>query len=212
MTWNNIRIAHSDACQQYDHLGQHKKYWNYNRDVQLMSTARRWRAWQEKTPWQRGQIEGAPGEVYDPMSQIILWQNGPYYRAWLGILIFGSDFWDPHWKRNSDSVFDSEDSGRFFFWNSDVWRVRKSESRIAIFRIPVICLHRNSVHLIVANLYWLQSMYNDLILMVHKLVAPLQHQTAADQHHVIAVGQSALPTLWGLGRSSTGRRNSVGFW
>ncbi len=33
----------------------------------------------------------------------------------LGILIFGSDFWDPHWKRNSNSVFDSKDSGRFFF-------------------------------------------------------------------------------------------------
>ncbi len=29
--------------------------------------------------------------------------------------------------------------------------------------------------------------------------------------NVCAVGQSALPTLWGLGRSSTGRRNSVGF-
>ncbi len=28
---------------------------------------------------------------------------------------------------------------------------------------------------------------------------------------VPAVGQSALPTLWGLGRTSTGRRNSVGF-
>jgi hypothetical protein len=26
-----------------------------------------------------------------------------------------------------------------------------------------------------------------------------------------AAGQSALPTLWGLGRSSTGRRNGVGF-
>jgi hypothetical protein len=33
----------------------------------------------------------------------------------LGIPIFGSDFWDPHCKRNSDSVFDSKDSGRFFF-------------------------------------------------------------------------------------------------
>jgi hypothetical protein len=33
----------------------------------------------------------------------------------LGIPIFGSDFWDPHWKRNSDSVFDSEDSGWIFF-------------------------------------------------------------------------------------------------
>jgi hypothetical protein len=28
----------------------------------------------------------------------------------LGNPIFGSDFWDPHQKRNSDSVFDSKDS------------------------------------------------------------------------------------------------------
>jgi hypothetical protein len=34
----------------------------------------------------------------------------------LGIPIFGSDFWDPHWKRNSDSVFDSKDSSRIFFF------------------------------------------------------------------------------------------------
>jgi hypothetical protein len=33
----------------------------------------------------------------------------------LGIPIFGSDFWDPHWRWNSDSVYDSEDSGRIFF-------------------------------------------------------------------------------------------------
>jgi hypothetical protein len=72
-----------------------------------------------------------------------------------------------------------------FFWNSDVWRVRKLEFRFAIFGIPVIFLHRNSLRLILADLYWLQSMYNDLILMVHKLVAPLQHQTA-DHYHVIS--------------------------
>ncbi len=36
--------------------------------------------------------------------------------TWLGIPIFGSDFWDPHCKWNSNSVFDSEDSGRIFFW------------------------------------------------------------------------------------------------
>jgi hypothetical protein len=30
----------------------------------------------------------------------------------LGIPIFGSDFWDPHRKRNSGSVSDSKDSGR----------------------------------------------------------------------------------------------------
>jgi hypothetical protein len=34
----------------------------------------------------------------------------------LGIPIFGSNFWDPHWKRNSDSVFDSKDSSRIFFF------------------------------------------------------------------------------------------------
>ena len=28
-------------------------------------------------------------------------------------------------------------------------------------------------------------MYNDLVIIVHKLVAPLQHETA-DQHHVIS--------------------------
>ncbi len=37
------------------------------------------------------------------------------FTAWLGILIFGSDFWDPHRKQNSNSVFGSEDSGRIFF-------------------------------------------------------------------------------------------------
>jgi hypothetical protein len=34
---------------------------------------------------------------------------------WLGIPIFGSKFWDPHRKQNSDSVFDSKDSDRIFF-------------------------------------------------------------------------------------------------
>jgi hypothetical protein len=43
-----------------------------------------------------------------------------YWSAWLRIPIFGSDFWDPHWKRNSDSVFDSKDSGQNFFLNSAV--------------------------------------------------------------------------------------------
>jgi hypothetical protein len=36
--------------------------------------------------------------------------------SWLGIPIFGSNFWDPHWRRISDSVYNSEDSGRIFFW------------------------------------------------------------------------------------------------
>jgi hypothetical protein len=33
---------------------------------------------------------------------------------WLGIPIFGSDFWDPHCEQNSDSSFDSGDFGGFF--------------------------------------------------------------------------------------------------
>jgi hypothetical protein len=38
----------------------------------------------------------------------------PASAPWLGIPIFGSNSWDPHWKQNSDSVFDSEDSVRIF--------------------------------------------------------------------------------------------------
>ncbi len=41
--------------------------------------------------------------------------KGCGHHAWLGIPIFGSDFWDPHRKRNSDSVFDSKDVGRILF-------------------------------------------------------------------------------------------------
>jgi hypothetical protein len=42
--------------------------------------------------------------------------------------------------------------------------------------LPAIRLRRNSLLVIVASLNWFQSMYNDLILMVHKLAAPLQQQ------------------------------------
>jgi hypothetical protein len=96
---------------------------------------------------------------------------------WLGIPIFGSNSWYPHQKQNSDSISDFRNSGRFFL-NYNVWKVRKLEFQFAKFGIPVVCLHRNLLRLIVANLYCLQSMHNDLILMVHKLAAPLQHQTA----------------------------------
>jgi hypothetical protein len=47
----------------------------------------------------------------------------------MAIPIFGSDFWDPHCKQNSNSIFDSEDSGRKLSLNSNVWRVRKLEFR-----------------------------------------------------------------------------------
>jgi hypothetical protein len=52
--------------------------------------------------------------------------------AWLGISIFGSDFWDLHRKQNSDSVFDSEDSGQIFFMNSAVEKSRKRNSNSEI--------------------------------------------------------------------------------
>jgi hypothetical protein len=35
--------------------------------------------------------------------------------ARLGIPIFGSNFWDPHLKRNSNSISDSKYSGQIFF-------------------------------------------------------------------------------------------------
>jgi hypothetical protein len=40
-----------------------------------------------------------------------------------------------------------------FFFNSNVWRVRKLEFRFAKFGIPVICFRRNSVCIIIASLY-----------------------------------------------------------
>jgi hypothetical protein len=52
------------------------------------------------------------------------------HRPWLGILIFGSNFWDR--KRNSDSVFVSGDSGQIFFLNTAVEKLsnRNSDSEI----------------------------------------------------------------------------------
>jgi hypothetical protein len=45
--------------------------------------------------------------------------NHPQW-IWLEIPNFGTDFWDPHRKRNSNSVFDSRDYGCCFFFNSNV--------------------------------------------------------------------------------------------
>ncbi len=68
-------------------------------------------------------------------------------RARLGIPIFGSDFWDPHWKRNFDSVFDIKDSGQNFFSNSAVKKLRNwnYDSEIRNFKKNK---RRNSIHLI----------------------------------------------------------------
>jgi hypothetical protein len=79
--------------------------------------------------------------------------NDRLRNPWLGILIFGSDFWDTHRKRNSDSVFDSKDSGRIFFLKFRCLDSQKIGIPSLIFGIPVISLRRNSVCVIVANLY-----------------------------------------------------------
>ncbi len=54
--------------------------------------------------------------------------------ARLGIPIFGSDFWDPHRKQNSDSVSDSGYSGQIFVFRC--WKLIKLEFRFAKFGIP----------------------------------------------------------------------------
>ncbi len=98
--------------------------------------------------------------------------------AWLGIPIFSSNLWDPIVSGIPIPFSIPDIPVGIIFWNSDVWRVKKLEFQFAIFRILATCLRRNSLRLNVTNLYWLQSMYNDLILMVHKFVASSQHQAA----------------------------------
>jgi hypothetical protein len=65
-------------------------------------------------------------------------------RPWLGIPIFGSDFWDPHRKQNSDSVFNSGDFGQNIFLRFQCLESQK-------IGIP-ICLIRNSGNLFVQEL------------------------------------------------------------
>jgi hypothetical protein len=55
----------------------------------------------------------------------------------LGIPIFGSNFWDPHRKRNSDLVFDSEDSGWKIFIEFQCLESQKFGIPIPKFGIPV---------------------------------------------------------------------------
>ncbi len=67
--------------------------------------------------------------------------------TWLGIPIFGSNFWDPYQKRNSDSVFDSKDSGQKLFLNSAVEKLRNWNSNSEIQNSKKNG-RRNSIHLI----------------------------------------------------------------
>jgi hypothetical protein len=57
------------------------------------------------------------------------------FQPWLEILIFGSDFWDPHCRQNSDSVFGSGDS----VWNFFEFQCLESQKiEILICKIPEI--------------------------------------------------------------------------
>jgi hypothetical protein len=60
-----------------------------------------------------------------------------YLQLWLGIPIFASDFWDPHCKQNSDSVFDSKDSGWKIFFEFRCLERQKTGIPIPKFRILV---------------------------------------------------------------------------
>ncbi len=53
------------------------------------------------------------GIVWNKRMQANSKKKSSVEAARLGIPIFGSNFWDPHCKRNSDFIFDSKDSG----WN-----------------------------------------------------------------------------------------------
>jgi hypothetical protein len=78
-------------------------------------------------------------------SQKPWWGRDRKALSWLGIPIFGSNFWDPHWKQNTDSILDSKDSGLFL--NSAVEKLRNQNS-IPNFGIPIKNKHRISIHLI----------------------------------------------------------------
>jgi hypothetical protein len=60
--------------------------------------------------WCKYRLEKAYIECFSSISGAT-----PSWATWWGILIFGSDFWDPHRKQNSDSASDSGYSGRKLF-------------------------------------------------------------------------------------------------
>jgi hypothetical protein len=62
--------------------------------------------------------------------------NSPHLDTRLGIPIFGSNFWDPHRKRNFDPVYDSKDSGRNFFLKFQCLESQKIGIPIPKFGIP----------------------------------------------------------------------------
>ncbi len=86
-------------------------------------------------------------------------------RARLGIPICGSDFWDPHRKQNSDSVFDSKDSGRKIFFEFGCLESQKIG--IPIPKIGISVPHKKS------------DTYSTVDTMVHGR-KPLPYKTAGE--------------------------------
>ncbi len=93
-------------------------------------------------PKQAGVIFWVVEGVYGPQSPILFQRwciitTLECFEARLGIPIFCSDFWDPHRKWNSDSVFDSKDSSRTIFFEFRCLKIQKIGIPISKFGIPV---------------------------------------------------------------------------
>ncbi len=103
--------------------------------------------------------------------------------------IFGSDFWDPQQKRNSDSMFDSGDSGRFFL-NSAVEKMTNQNSGSKIWNSEKK-IRSNSVHLILYQKNGCRHIY-----IYSKQLLPYLHLLNASCHHtyIYSTPVAAIPT------------------
>ncbi len=65
-----------------------------------------------------------------------------FFLSRLGIPIFGSDFWDPHCRQNSDFVFDSKDSSRKIFF--DFQCLESQKIGIPILKFGILVPHKKT--------------------------------------------------------------------
>ncbi len=70
--------------------------------------------------------------------------------AWLGIPIFCSNFWDPHWKQNSGFVSDSKDSGRKIF--NQIPLLKNQEIRIPIPNFGILRKKRKNLKFLISEI------------------------------------------------------------
>jgi hypothetical protein len=108
----------------------------------------------------------------------------------LGILIFGSNFWDPHQKWSSDSIFDSRDSGQIFFFEFCCEKNQQIGIPIPKFGIPKKN-RRNSVHL-----FSYQKNSCCHIYIYSTLVAAIPTSTQHLSHHTYIYSTPVLPHLY----------------